>query len=276
MSVVKRKKGCSCTTGCDTLRCGCKSNGIKCDVNCECVETGCTNLAYCGCRTDCSTKKCSCQKSGINCISEKCKCNPQLCVNHHHPQVLDSNLTSSPTFSAMPNFTMHQEKNINFVQNNYNLNIYSAVQPFQLPSVNSDSSPLLLTSSQKVTITPVETQSESEIGKAFVQHFFQEFINNRVKLHPIFEENAELFMQGDQIIGSKDIIMKLLGMGNVQVTLIRQDFQAINDSVEVSVDGIMMDQQMNSVKFNQLFHLVNYNNAWFIRKMKFDWQLSQQ
>jgi len=97
------KKGCSCSFGCETLRCSCRSNAAKCDTNCKCIETeiGCSNLAYCSCRTGCATKRCSCNKSSINCVPDKCRC--INCINVNHKSINDKNLSKQS--SEMSDFS---------------------------------------------------------------------------------------------------------------------------------------------------------------------------
>lgn len=65
--------------------------------------------------------------------------------------------------------------------------------------------------------------SFEEVGKQFVQHYYNTFDTNRAALQTLYTEVSMLSYEGEQFLGMQAIMTKLTGMPSIQHKIVTFD-----------------------------------------------------
>mmetsp|Transcript_22653 Transcript_22653/g.35453 ORF Transcript_22653/g.35453 Transcript_22653/m.35453 type:complete len:199 (+) Transcript_22653:83-679(+) len=110
-----------------------------------------------------------------------------------------------------------------------------------------------------------QTNNFEEVGKAFVQHYYNIFDSNRGALQGLYQDMSMLTFEGEKIQGAAAIQQKLssLPFQTVKHEVITVDSQpGMGGSVLVFVCGTLkVDGESNPMKFSQTFCLVPLQNG---------------
>ncbi|XP_069757561.1 nuclear transport factor 2-like [Narcine bancroftii] len=104
-----------------------------------------------------------------------------------------------------------------------------------------------------------------QIGRDFVEHYYQAFDTNRSQLASLYFEGSCLSWEGQQIQGKNAIVEKLnaLPFGKILHIISAQDHQPTPDSCILSmVIGQLKADDDPVVGFHQIFLLKCINDAW--------------
>jgi hypothetical protein len=65
--------------------------------------------------------------------------------------------------------------------------------------------------------------SFEEVGKQFVQHYYNTFDTNRAALQTLYTDVSMLSYEGEQFLGMQPIMVKLTGMPSIQHKIVTFD-----------------------------------------------------
>jgi len=99
----------------------------------------------------------------------------------------------------------------------------------------------------------------SEIGKAFVDHYYKTFDTNRSSLGSLYQDQSYLTFEGGESQGAQNIVAKLVALPfqKCQHHISSVDTQpSLSGGIMVFVTGqLMTEGEANALKFSQIFHL---------------------
>ncbi|XP_061984078.1 nuclear transport factor 2B [Populus nigra] len=99
------------------------------------------------------------------------------------------------------------------------------------------------------------------VGKAFVDHYYNLFDNDRPSLASLYQPTSMLTFEGQKIVGVEDISCKLnnLPFGNCKHIISTIDSQpsAYGGGIVVFVSGsLQLPGEEHHLRFSQMFHLI--------------------
>ncbi|KAK7319029.1 hypothetical protein RJT34_03738 [Clitoria ternatea] len=98
------------------------------------------------------------------------------------------------------------------------------------------------------------------LAKAFVEHYYTTFDNNRAGLANLYQEGSMLTFEGQKILGSPNIVAKLTSLPFQQChhSISTVDSQPSgNAGMLVFVSGnLQLAGEQHALKFSQMFHLM--------------------
>ncbi|BDA50313.1 Nuclear transport factor 2 [Coccomyxa sp. Obi] len=110
--------------------------------------------------------------------------------------------------------------------------------------------------------------SPEDIAKAFQEHYYRTFDQNRAALQPLYQDNAILSFEGQKFQGHAAIIGKLtsLPFQKVQHHISSTDAQpSLSNGLIVFVTGqLLIEGETNPLKFSQVFHLAATGGSFII------------
>ncbi|CAN8067523.1 unnamed protein product [Agarophyton chilense] len=102
-----------------------------------------------------------------------------------------------------------------------------------------------------------------QIGKAFVNHYYNIFDTNRENLRSLYKDPSILTFEGEMCLGPDNIIQKLtnLPLQKVRHQIVSMDCQPTSavqpNGILISVSGnLVLDNEQIPVKFAQCFYLL--------------------
>ena len=101
--------------------------------------------------------------------------------------------------------------------------------------------------------------SFEEVGKQFVEHYYNTFDTNRANLGALYTEQSMLSYEGEQLMGVAGIMGKLGGMPSIKHNLLTFDAQpTFNNGILCFVSGdlIIDGNAEQPMKFAQSFQLI--------------------
>mmetsp|Transcript_19215 Transcript_19215/g.30440 ORF Transcript_19215/g.30440 Transcript_19215/m.30440 type:complete len:149 (-) Transcript_19215:356-802(-) len=104
------------------------------------------------------------------------------------------------------------------------------------------------------------------IGKAFVEHYYTLFDNNRLQLADLYQDTSMLSFENEQYAGKKQIMAKLCNgvffkkVQHVPKTLDVQPSGA-NGLMIMCTGELKVDEEKNALKYGQMFHLLPTDNT---------------
>ncbi|KAG0144318.1 hypothetical protein CROQUDRAFT_660192 [Cronartium quercuum f. sp. fusiforme G11] len=112
--------------------------------------------------------------------------------------------------------------------------------------------------------------SPSDVAKQFVQFYYEKFDSDRSQLASLYRDHSMLTFEAAEFAGSANIVKKLQELPFTKVThqvqtLDAQPSNPGNPSLLVLVTGtLQVDEEGNSLKFSQAFHLVQEAGSFFV------------
>lgn len=107
-----------------------------------------------------------------------------------------------------------------------------------------------------------------QIAKAFTDHYYQAFDQNRGALSSLYSDQSVLCFEGHKSHGSQAIISKLttLPFQRCQHKITSLDSHAVPSAgVLVFVTGqLLTEGESRPMAFSQVFHLAPVNNTWVV------------
>ncbi|KAJ4835922.1 Nuclear transport factor 2B [Turnera subulata] len=99
------------------------------------------------------------------------------------------------------------------------------------------------------------------LAKAFVQHYYTTFDTSREQLAALYQEGSMLTFEGQQVLGSQNIVHKLttLPFQQCQHSITTVDCQPSGPAGGwlVFVSGnLQLSGEAHALKFSQMFHLI--------------------
>ena len=96
-----------------------------------------------------------------------------------------------------------------------------------------------------------------EVGRQFVQHYYQTFDSNRQNLASLYSDQSMLTYEGEQYMGGQQIMEKYSVLPGLQHKITTLDFQPIpsDSSILVMVCGVLSVDGAGPMKFSQSFRL---------------------
>ncbi|XP_058731776.1 nuclear transport factor 2A-like [Vicia villosa] len=99
------------------------------------------------------------------------------------------------------------------------------------------------------------------LAKAFVEHYYTTFDNNRAGLATLYQEGSMLTFEGQKIQGSPNIVAKLTSLPFQQchhsITTVDCQPSTVNAGMLVFVSGnLQLGGEQHALKFSQMFHLI--------------------
>ncbi|KAK2438058.1 Nuclear transport factor 2A [Trifolium repens] len=99
------------------------------------------------------------------------------------------------------------------------------------------------------------------LAKAFVEHYYTTFDNNRGGLATLYQEGSMLTFEGQKIQGSPNIVAKLTSLPFQQchhsITTVDCQPSGVNAGMLVFVSGnLQLAGEQHALKFSQMFHLI--------------------
>ncbi|MBW0481994.1 hypothetical protein O181_021709 [Austropuccinia psidii MF-1] len=125
-------------------------------------------------------------------------------------------------------------------------------------------------SSRDIYIDTSIMSSPSEIAAQFVQFYYEKFDTDRTQLAPLYRDHSMLTFEAAEFAGTANIVKKLQELPFTKVahqvqTLDAQPSNPGNPSLLVLVTGTLtVDEEGNSLKFSQAFHLVQDGGTYFV------------
>ncbi|CAI8616976.1 unnamed protein product [Vicia faba] len=99
------------------------------------------------------------------------------------------------------------------------------------------------------------------LAKAFVEHYYTTFDNNRAGLATLYQDGSMLTFEGQKILGSPNIVAKLTSLPFQQchhsITTVDCQPSTVNTGMLVFVSGnLQLGGEQHALKFSQMFHLI--------------------
>ncbi|KAL0535175.1 hypothetical protein IC582_029499 [Cucumis melo] len=107
----------------------------------------------------------------------------------------------------------------------------------------------------------MEEEQGDIIGKAFVEHYYHLFDNERASLSSLYQPDSMLTFEGQQILGVNDISTKLQQLPFERcrhvVSTIDTQPSSVPGSILIFVSGsIEIPEEEHPLRYSQMFHLV--------------------
>lgn len=106
------------------------------------------------------------------------------------------------------------------------------------------------------------------VAKAFVDHYYRTFDENRQNLSSLYSDQSMLTFQGERFQGAQAILQKLTGLAfqRCQHQLSSVDAQpSLSGGITVFVTGHLLPEgETNPLKFSQVFHLVPVGGSFIV------------
>eukprot|EP00906_Rhabdomonas_costata_P025312 RCo036219 len=109
--------------------------------------------------------------------------------------------------------------------------------------------------------------SFSEVGTAFVGHYYNTFDTNRAGLMALYRDNSLMTFEGAQIQGKQKIMEKLAGLTFQRVKHETQTIDcqpSITGGIIVMVSGMLKTDDDPPHRFSQVFHLVQEGSSFWV------------
>eukprot|EP00879_Flechtneria_rotunda_P003388 GHRR01003616.1.p1 GENE.GHRR01003616.1~~GHRR01003616.1.p1 ORF type:complete len:124 (+),score=31.93 GHRR01003616.1:151-522(+) len=107
-----------------------------------------------------------------------------------------------------------------------------------------------------------------QVGKAFLQYYYQLFESNRSGLANLYQDASMLTFEGQKFQGAQAIVAKLaqLPFNQCKVQPTSMDFQpSVSGGIMVFVTGsIITEGESNPLKFSQVFHLMPVGGSFVV------------
>jgi Nuclear transport factor 2 (NTF2) domain len=100
--------------------------------------------------------------------------------------------------------------------------------------------------------------SFDQVGKQFVEHYYNTFDTNRANLGALYQGQSMLTYEGEQFLGAQAIMDKLFALPSVRHNILTFDAQpSFNNGILCFVSGdLIIDGNVSQpMKFSQCFHL---------------------
>ena len=95
-----------------------------------------------------------------------------------------------------------------------------------------------------------------EVGQQFLQHYYSVFDTNREQLSALYTNESMLTFEGEQKLGTQQILEKLGSFNSVKHNIVSYDFQpTVNNGIIAFVNGDLSIDGGQPLKFSQVFHL---------------------
>ncbi|XP_027919743.1 nuclear transport factor 2B [Vigna unguiculata] len=99
------------------------------------------------------------------------------------------------------------------------------------------------------------------LAKAFVEHYYSTFDNNRQGLANLYQDASMLTFEGQKIQGAPSIVAKLTSLPFQQclhsITTVDCQPSGVNGGMLVFVSGnLQLAGEQHALKFSQMFHLM--------------------
>ncbi|MQL81489.1 hypothetical protein Taro_013958 [Colocasia esculenta] len=99
------------------------------------------------------------------------------------------------------------------------------------------------------------------VAKAFVEHYYRTFDNNRAELGNLYQEGSMLTFEGAKTQGSQAIVAKLAGLPFQQclhnISTVDCQPSGPGGGMLVFVSGsLQLAGEQHALKFSQMFHLI--------------------
>ncbi|KAE9603039.1 hypothetical protein Lal_00012761 [Lupinus albus] len=99
------------------------------------------------------------------------------------------------------------------------------------------------------------------VAKAFVEHYYSTFDNNRHALFGLYQDGSMLTFEGDKIQGAQAIVTKLTSLPfqhcHHAISTVDSQPSGVNSGMLVFVSGtLQLAGEQNALKFSQMFHLL--------------------
>jgi Nuclear transport factor 2 (NTF2) domain len=111
-------------------------------------------------------------------------------------------------------------------------------------------------------------EQAEQIGKQFVEHFYQVFKTDKASLGRLYHAESILNWEGRRFVGQQAISAQHSGLpfGSIDFKFRTVDCQpTAGGGVLVFVTGqLITEGESKALDFSQIFHLLNANNAWMI------------
>lgn len=115
--------------------------------------------------------------------------------------------------------------------------------------------------------------SFDEVGKGFATQYYQIFCSNRAQLAGVYRPSSLMTWAGEQMQSDTAIMAKMGTMTFQQCNFKPEDIDchpSLSGGVLVVVNGeCHLDQEAHPLKFNDVFHLAQDANGWFISNQLF-------
>ncbi|KAK9835868.1 hypothetical protein WJX74_009852 [Apatococcus lobatus] len=104
-----------------------------------------------------------------------------------------------------------------------------------------------------------------DVGKAFVDHYYNTFDTNRSALGGLYTAEAMLTFEGTETQGQQAIQQKLSSLPFQQckhhVASLDVQLSNANGIIVFATGQLLTEGESNPLKFSQVFHLVSSNNS---------------
>lgn len=116
--------------------------------------------------------------------------------------------------------------------------------------------------------------SFTDVGKAFAQHYYSLFANQRQQLGGVYRANSLMTWQSDQMQGVDSILARFqnLGFTEAQFKSDSIDCQpSLSGGVLVVVNGeVLLKDERHPLKFVDMFHLAQDAGQWYVSNQIFN------
>ncbi|KAK9800292.1 hypothetical protein WJX73_004891 [Symbiochloris irregularis] len=107
-----------------------------------------------------------------------------------------------------------------------------------------------------------------QLARAFADHYYNTFDNNRAGLAPLYQEQSMLTFEGGKVMGAQAIVAKLTSLPFQQCKhhIGTTDAQpSLSGGITVFVTGTLQTEgEQHHLKYSQFFHLMPHGQSFVV------------
>ncbi|GAB4830935.1 Nuclear transport factor 2B [Ancistrocladus abbreviatus] len=117
----------------------------------------------------------------------------------------------------------------------------------------------------------MEFEQVDMVGRAFVDHYYHLFDNDRMSLSSLYQPTSMLSFEGQKIQGAEEISSKLSGLPFDQcrhlISTVDTQPSPVNGGIIVFVSGsLQLAEEEHHLRFSQMFHLIpTHQGGYFVQ-----------